>query len=175
MATFMETFKDYFQSPEVLYKSLSPKFNRDMVFKAGEGAGKSGSFFFFSHDKKFIIKTMTNGELKLLLRILPSLAEHYKKVPDSLLAKKLGVFTVKRRGVQAVHIMLMENTLQLKNSSQLKYIFDLKGSLVDRKVKGKTKATTTLKDINFLMAAAKNKNLTKQTRENKTLLRRTMG
>jgi hypothetical protein len=32
------------------YESLSPKFNRDMVFKAGEGAGRSGSFFFFSHD-----------------------------------------------------------------------------------------------------------------------------
>jgi hypothetical protein len=32
------------------YASLSPKFNRDMIFKAGEGAGRSGSFFFFSHD-----------------------------------------------------------------------------------------------------------------------------
>jgi len=32
------------------YSSLSPKFNRDMIFKAGEGAGRSGSFFFFSHD-----------------------------------------------------------------------------------------------------------------------------
>jgi hypothetical protein len=32
------------------YQSLSPKFNRDMIFKAGEGAGRSGSFFFFSHD-----------------------------------------------------------------------------------------------------------------------------
>jgi len=45
------------------YSSLSPKFNRDMVFKAGEGAGRSGSFFFFSHDRKFIIKTMTKEEL----------------------------------------------------------------------------------------------------------------
>jgi hypothetical protein len=39
----------------------------DMVFKAGEGAGRSGSFFFFSHDKKFIIKTMTNQELVLFI------------------------------------------------------------------------------------------------------------
>ena len=70
-----------------------------MVFKAGEGAGRSGSFFFFSHDKKFIIKTVSEAELKLFLRILPSLAEHYRKVPDSLLVKKFGVFTVKRRGV----------------------------------------------------------------------------
>lgn len=44
---------------EVLINSLSPKENRDMVFKVGEGAGASGSFFFFSQDRKFIIKTMT--------------------------------------------------------------------------------------------------------------------
>ena len=33
------------------------------VFKAGEASGASGSFFFFSHDKSFIIKT-TSGEEK---------------------------------------------------------------------------------------------------------------
>jgi Phosphatidylinositol-4-phosphate 5-kinase len=36
--------------------------NRGMVFKAGQGAGKSGSFFFFSHDNKFIIKTLKGNE-----------------------------------------------------------------------------------------------------------------
>jgi hypothetical protein len=45
-----------------------------MVFKAGEGAGRSGSFFFFSHDRKFIIKTMTKQELKLYLDKLPLFA-----------------------------------------------------------------------------------------------------
>ena len=33
----------------------------------------------------------------------------------------------------------------------MKYIFDLKGSLVDRKVKGSTKSSTTLKDVNFMI------------------------
>ena len=33
---------------EELIDSLSPKYNRNMVFKVGEGAGASGSFFFFS-------------------------------------------------------------------------------------------------------------------------------
>ena len=117
MHTFMETFKDYFSNFEGLHKSLSPKFNREMVFKAGEASGASGSFFFFSHDKKFIIKTMTSSELALFLRIHPNLAEHYRKVPDSLIAKKFGVFTIKMRGVNAVHVMLLENTLRLKNPS----------------------------------------------------------
>ena len=54
----------------------------------------------------------------------------------------------------------MENTLRIRDEGSLKYVFDLKGSLVDRKVMGKTKKTTTLKDVNFLMAAKYNKNLT---------------
>jgi hypothetical protein len=54
------------------YNSLSPKFNRDMIFKAGEGAGRSGSFFFFSHDRKFVVKTMTKAELNLVKRMIPN-------------------------------------------------------------------------------------------------------
>ena len=78
----------------MIYDSLSPKFNRDSVFKAGEGAGRSGSFFFFSHDRKFIIKTMTDDELKLYLKRLPAFTTHFKKNPRSILAKIFGVFTV---------------------------------------------------------------------------------
>ena len=99
---------------------------------------------------------MTKGELDLLLSIMPAISSHFKRNPDSLLAKILGAFTVKTNSTDAVHLMLMENTLQLKNPDGLKYIFDLKGSLVDRKVKGKITSSTTLKDVNFLIAAAKN-------------------
>ena len=81
------------------------------MFKAGEGAGRSGSFFFFSHDRKFIIKTMTKGELHLLLSIMPAISSHFKQNPDSLLAKILGAFTVKSNSTDEVHLMLMENTL----------------------------------------------------------------
>ena len=41
----------------------------------------------------------------------------------------------------------------MKNPDGLQYIFDLKGSLVDRKTKGKITSSTTLKDVNFLLAA----------------------
>ena len=45
--------------PEKMMESLSLAENRHMVFKAGQGAGASGSFFFFSHDGKFLIKTLS--------------------------------------------------------------------------------------------------------------------
>ena len=39
-------------------ESLEPFKNNKAVFHAGESTGKSGSFFFFSYDRSFIIKTM---------------------------------------------------------------------------------------------------------------------
>jgi 1-phosphatidylinositol-4-phosphate 5-kinase len=43
-------------------ESLNPRNNIESIFKAGESQGKSGSFFFFSQDRRFIIKTMTNSD-----------------------------------------------------------------------------------------------------------------
>jgi hypothetical protein len=66
------------------------------------------------------------------------------------LAKIIGVFTIQTKSMAKVKILLMENTLQLKSKGKLMHIFDLKGSTVNREVKGPTKASSTLKDINFL-------------------------
>jgi len=52
--------------------------------------------------------------------------------------------------MKEVHVMLMENTSQFEDPKNLISVFDLKGSLVDRKVKGKVKPNTTLKDQNFM-------------------------
>jgi hypothetical protein len=43
--------------------SLDYKKNRDQIFSSGESSGASGSFFFFSHDRRFIVKTMSKKEL----------------------------------------------------------------------------------------------------------------
>ena len=53
--------------------------------------------------------------------------------------------------------MLMENTLREKQRGNLRYIFDLKGSLVNRKVKGRTTPSSTLKDVNFLLTSKQTK------------------
>lgn len=131
-----------------------------MIFKAGEGAGRSGSFFFFSHDRKFVVKTMTTTELNLVKRMMPDYSNYLQKNPDSLLCKILGIFTVNAELFRNVHIMLMENTVRLKDPKQLKYVFDLKGSTVDRVVNGKTTKDTTLKDVNFIVTKQKFKTLT---------------
>ncbi len=54
---------------KMINESLNPDKNIEKIKKAGESQGKSGSFFFFSHDSKFIIKTMNDGELKTFKKI----------------------------------------------------------------------------------------------------------
>ncbi len=135
---------------EQILKSLHPRKNRDQIFKTGEAAGASGSFFFFSHDRRFIVKTMTGTELNLLVKILPSLHKHLKKNPQSLLSRIYGVYSVAMQDYEEVHLILMGNTLRFDDSQDITRIYDLKGSTFSRCVKGFTKHTSTLKDENFV-------------------------
>jgi len=82
-------------SDDSLMQSLDVNKNRKMIFKAGESAGKSGSFFFFSHDNKFIIKTLKGNEKQLLINILDDFIEHFKKNDNkSLMARIYGIFEI---------------------------------------------------------------------------------
>ncbi len=107
---------------------MAPKYNRDTVFNAGEGAGKSGSFFFFSYDNKFIIKTISESEMNTYLKRVEQFSGHFKKNPSSLLARIFGIFTITTQLINNVHVMLMENAMDLEDPGQLRYVFDLKGS-----------------------------------------------
>ena len=143
---------------DFLKESLSPDANRESVFKAGESQGKSGSFFFFSHDKNFIIKTMTDNDLKTFKSFITSYFKRIDSNPqESLLARIYGVYTIKMEEVEPVHLILMGNTKK-SNDKNIVHVFDLKGSMINREVFGENlKNTATLKDINLLNL--KNKNL----------------
>lgn len=141
--------------------SLSAKRNRDQAFQAGESQGKSGSFFFFSHDKKFLIKTMNDSELKIFMKSLPDYFELLQQNPNSLIARIYGVFKVKMEDIVPVNLLLMAHTLRCESSSLIDFVFDLKGSVVNREVKmsPKIKNTSTLKDINLQRIKKEKQNL----------------
>ena len=136
-----------------IMQSLAPELNREMVFKAGESKGKSGSFFFFSHDRRFIIKTMKSDEIKIFKNMFWWYFHHLMTNDDSLIARIYGIFTVYKEKLVPVHLILMDNTIRLSGEGEkLKYIFDLKGSLVSRETKMKKRhnPTSVLKDVNLL-------------------------
>lgn len=123
-----------------------------MVFKAGESQGKSGSFFFFSHDKKFIIKTMNEGELKTFSDCFENYYEHLMNNSNTLMARIYGIFTVKMEDIVPVNLILMGNTVKTIDPKNIENIFDLKGSMINREVRitKHVKNTSTLKDINLI-------------------------
>ena len=122
------------------------------MFKAGEGMGKSGSFFFFSHDTNFLIKTMTMSDFNAFMYVFKYYFEHINQYPDSLIARIYGVYSVQMDDMDPVYLILMGNTKQI-DDIYIKKVYDLKGSMIKRIVKGEErefKHTACLKDQNIL-------------------------
>jgi 1-phosphatidylinositol-4-phosphate 5-kinase len=94
---------------------------------------------------------MSESELETFRRLLPDYYYHLKHNPESLLARIYGIFTVKMEDLVPVNIILMGNTIQYSEVSNIENVFDLKGSLINREVReANLKNTSTLKDLNFL-------------------------
>ena len=119
-------------TPQMIETSLSTDANAKQLFKAKESAGKSGSFMFYSADKRFLIKTMNKSEQAVLVKALPKYLDHLCKNKKSLIAKIYGIYTVKMEDIGEVHILLMGN-LFLNVKEKLSE-FDLKGSIINREV-----------------------------------------
>ena len=67
--------------------------NRGNISKAKESIGKSGSFFFSTYDKKFILKTLYPKEAINLKKMLYEYFIHLMFVnKDSLLSRYYGIF-----------------------------------------------------------------------------------
>eukprot|EP00514_Thraustochytrium_sp_LLF1b_P008030 CAMPEP_0184536578 /NCGR_PEP_ID=MMETSP0198_2-20121128/16509_1 /TAXON_ID=1112570 /ORGANISM="Thraustochytrium sp., Strain LLF1b" /LENGTH=939 /DNA_ID=CAMNT_0026929719 /DNA_START=584 /DNA_END=3400 /DNA_ORIENTATION=+ len=117
--------------------------------------GKSGSFFYFTSDGAFLIKTVHKEEHKLLRHILPQYYHHMTTGTDSLLCRIVGCHVVRlsknsKIGANKIYFVVMQNALNFDMDLDRRY--DLKGSWVGRKVSEEARASskTTLKDLDFV-------------------------
>ncbi|ETO15687.1 G-protein-coupled receptor family protein [Reticulomyxa filosa] len=99
----------------------------DIVTKFSEG--RSGAFFFYTLDNKYIIKTVTKSEAQLLLNILPHYKEHMDEHRDSYLNKFFGLHSLKMYRLE-IYFVVLANVFVPGHEPQEKY--DLKGSWIDR-------------------------------------------
>ena len=98
---------------EIMY-SLQVDINRDNIFKAGEGTGKSGSFFFFSHDDRFLIKTLKGQEKQTMINMIDDFVQHIKTSNNkSLIARIYGMFTIHTESLNPIDFIIMQNTSNL--------------------------------------------------------------
>ncbi len=113
--------------------------------------GKSGSFFYFSRDYKYIIKTIHHAEHKLLRKILRDYYAHIDKYPNTLLSQFYGLHRVKIPYGRKIHFVVMNNLFPPHRD--IHQMFDLKGSTIGRDFKEEDlerNPRATLKDLNWL-------------------------
>ena len=116
--------------------------------------GKSGSFFYFTADGRFMVKTLSAGEHKFFRGILPSYYEHMVRNPNSLLCRFMGLHQLRfskhsKIGSQKLYFVVMANLFQ--TDLPIHRRFDLKGSWVGRRTKShKISSDTCLKDLEAL-------------------------
>lgn len=113
--------------------------------------GKSGSFFYFSRDYRFIIKTIHHSEHTFLLRILPAYYEHVKANPHTLISRFYGLHRVKLPRGRKIHFVIMNNIFPPHRDIHETY--DLKGSTVGREYpedKAEKNPGAVLKDLNWI-------------------------
>jgi len=129
-----------------LMSSLDPENNLQQIFKANmsvkhQQGGKSGSFFFFTEDRHYIIKSIGHQEMSKYLAMMPALLSHYRANPGSLIQKILGIYTIKLPGLWKFNVMMQRNVVSMDPAREaLLLTFDLKGSSYNRSVMTKMMA-----------------------------------
>ncbi|KAI9374640.1 hypothetical protein BJX61DRAFT_268943 [Aspergillus egyptiacus] len=152
-------FKDY--APWV-FRHLRSKFRLDpadylmsltskYILSELGSPGKSGSFFYFSRDYKYIIKTIHHAEHKLLRKVLPEYYKHVEQNPNTLISQFYGLHRVKMAYGRKIHFVVMNNLFPPHRD--IHSTFDLKGSMIGRDMSEeyiKNHPRSTMKDLNWL-------------------------
>ncbi|CAL9731320.1 phosphatidylinositol 4-phosphate 5-kinase Mss4p [Monosporozyma unispora] len=134
-------FKDY--SPEV-FRELRASFGLDpaeylmsltskYILSELNSPGKSGSFFYYSRDYKYIIKTIHHSEHLHLRKHLKEYYNHVKKNPNTLLCQYYGLHRIKmpmsfqhKVKHRKIYFLVMNNLFP--PFLEIQKTFDIKGS-----------------------------------------------
>jgi len=110
--------------------------------------GKSGSLFYYSHDYRFLVKTITSGEQRTFRRMLPNYYLHVIQNKDTLLPKFFGLHRVSMKG-KSCYFVVMWNIFPATKEIHEKY--DLKGSTAGRSATSEEKKNKNviLKDMDI--------------------------
>ena len=137
-------------SNEMIISSMLPMNNKNGI---KETEGKGGAFFINSDDYEFILKTITEQEYKIMMRLLHNdMVEYFKLNGNSIICRIYGVYKIKiDTGLlqsDEIYFILMKNVVG-SFIENLLCKYDLKGSSLNRKVGYENIDKTVMKDLNF--------------------------
>ena len=121
---------------------ISAVCDSDLAGGETHAAGKSGSLFWFSKDRRFVLKSLPRSEASCLVNIASDYRDYLRTQPNSLLVKFLGLFKI-IAGRSTVYLILMQNIF---GERRMHSTFDLKGTTESRFVE----RGDVLKDLNFI-------------------------
>ncbi|KAL0047732.1 hypothetical protein WJX82_010619 [Trebouxia sp. C0006] len=122
----------------------------DRALRLLASPGKSGSAFFLSDDDRFLIKTVQQEEMRLLLDLIPKYYRHVETNPGTLLTRFHGLHMVKPVGgaKSRARFVVMGNVFP--TDVRLHRRYDLKGSTLGRTSARKAgDPNTVLKDLDI--------------------------
>ncbi|XP_032113263.1 phosphatidylinositol 4-phosphate 5-kinase-like protein 1 isoform X2 [Sapajus apella] len=111
---------------------------------------KSKASFFLSHDQRFFLKTQGRREVQVLLAHLPRYVQHLQRHPHSLLARLLGVHSLRVDRGKKTYFIIMQSVFYPPGRISERY--DIKGCEVSRWVEPAPEGSPlvlVLKDLNF--------------------------
>ena len=116
-------------------------------------SGKSGSFFYYSYDSKYLMKTIPESEFQKFKDMLQDYYTYILEHPQTLLQRFFGLYMCIFNDTK-MHFVVMNNVFN--TSLQIHYKYDLKGSTykrISRKCKevnyDKYDFDIAMKDIDF--------------------------
>mmetsp|Transcript_20832 Transcript_20832/g.29032 ORF Transcript_20832/g.29032 Transcript_20832/m.29032 type:complete len:215 (-) Transcript_20832:1117-1761(-) len=96
---------------------------------------KSGAFFYYSNDGKYMIKTIEQAEAKCLIELLHAYSKHLNDNPESKLCKIYGLYRLslnhslpRMGGRKKFYFIIMESVFYTARYIHL--IYDLKGIMM---------------------------------------------
>jgi hypothetical protein len=135
---------------DMIITSMLPMNNKSGI---KETEGKGGSFFINSDDYEFVMKTITEAEFKIMVKLLQNkMVDYFRTNNNSLICRIYGVYKISiQTGIiknDEIYFILMKNVIgSFYDNLLCKY--DLKGSRLNRKVQSENVDKDVLKDINF--------------------------
>lgn len=162
-------------SYDIISESFDIQKNMTNLTKFCQSEGKSGSIFFFTHNRRFILKTIPEREFQSLSDFALIYNDYLIENKLSYLVKIYGLYTIDN-GLSSFHVILMENISPFP-TSKISYKFDLKGSLFERDTKDllQNRKIKALKDNDFLELKDKvNEHLINISSENNQIILETI-
>lgn len=113
-------------------------------------SGKSGSFFFYSEDGKYMLKTLPKEEFQLFRRMLKSYYAYLLKCPNSLITRIYGLHQIlSRRKLRTTHLYFIVMGNVFSKSYEIHSRYDLKGSRIGRSTEKAVDQDVARKDLDF--------------------------